>query len=103
MTSKVITEPVYLVRCRDQATGWTNQEVDFSTTAETDSGVHPGCRWLFPQGGRSVKLMTHFCLVPWVKIAFILWYLIKHGSNFTCNIIALPSDFIKFRVVVTEL
>ena len=35
-----------------------------------------------------------------MKISFILWYLIEHGSNFTCNIIALISDFVKFRVVV---
>ena len=66
-----MTEPGYLIHCRDHAAGWTKEEVDFSTAAETDSGVHPGCRWLFPQGGRGVKLMTHFCLVPWVKTSLI--------------------------------
>jgi len=103
MTYKPMTEPDYFIRCRGRATGWANEEVDFSTTAETDSGAHPGCKWLFPEGVGGVKLMTHFCLVQWVKISIILWYLIQHGSHFTCNIIALLSNFVKFRVVVTEL
>lgn len=101
MTSMLMTEPDYLIRCRSQATGWTNEEVDLSTTAGTDSGAHPGCWWLFPQGVRGVKL-THFCLVPKMN-SFTLWYLIKHGSKFTCVIIALPSDFVKFHAVITEL
>jgi len=44
MTTKVMTEPDYLIRCRGQATGWTNEEVDFSTAVETDSDAHPRCR-----------------------------------------------------------
>lgn len=68
MTSSLMTEPDYVIRCSGQATGWTNEEVDFNTPAETASGVHPGCRWLFPQGDRSVKLMIYLCLGPKLRI-----------------------------------